>query len=97
MRDEPIRILEIGVKKGSSLRMWKNYFRNGLIYGLDIDPNCKMYEEDRISIEIGIQDDPEFLCGCFGGTDKFDVINDDGSHVNRHMTRIVRAPLQRAA
>jgi hypothetical protein len=65
--------------------MWKSYFRNGSIYGVDIDPNCKMYEEDRISIEIGSQDDPEFLCHCFGGIDQFDVVIDDGSHVNRHM------------
>jgi hypothetical protein len=85
MRDEPIRILEIGVRKGSSLRMWKSYFRNGSIYGLDINPDCKRYEEDRISIEIGSQDDPEFLSHCFAGIDNFDVIIDDGSHVNRHM------------
>jgi hypothetical protein len=85
IRDEPIRILEIGVKEGSSLRMWKSYFRNGLIYDLDINPDSKTHEEDRISIEIGSQDDSEFLCRSFGGTDKFDVIIDDGSHVNRHM------------
>jgi hypothetical protein len=85
IRDESIRILEIGVKEGSSLRMWKSYFRNGLIYGLDINPDCKTHEEDRVSIEIGSQGDPEFLCRCFASTDKFDVIIDDGSHVNRHM------------
>ena len=85
MRDKPIRVLEIGVKKGSSLRMWKGYFRNALIYGIDVDPVCKSHEEDRIRIEIGSQGDPEFLRRCFGGTYQFDIIIDDGSHVNRHM------------
>jgi hypothetical protein len=85
LRDESISVLEIGVKEGCSLRMWKNYFRNSLIYGFDIDPACKTHEEDRISIEIGSQDDPEFLRRCFRDTDKFNVIIDDGSHINRHL------------
>ena len=39
--------IEIGVKNGASLRMWKDYFPNATIYGIDIDPRCKQFAEDR--------------------------------------------------
>ncbi|MEE8114112.1 MAG: class I SAM-dependent methyltransferase, partial [Nitrososphaerales archaeon] len=35
-RDAPLKILEIGTNKGSSLRMWTEYFPNAQVYGLDI-------------------------------------------------------------
>ena len=82
LRDKNISVLEIGVRDGASLRMWKSYFRNAQIYGIDIDPRCKSFEEERIQIEIGSQDDVEFLDSCFGKDTKFDVIIDDGSHIN---------------
>ena len=82
-RDKDISVLEIGVKDGASLRTWRAYFGNAKIYGIDIDPRCKHFEEDRIRIDIGSQDDPEFLNNCFGPDVNFDIIIDDASHVNR--------------
>ncbi len=80
-REKPIRMLEIGIYKGGSLQMWKNYFGNeAVIVGIDIDENCKQYEEDNIYVCIGSQDDADFLkkvCEKYGA---FDIILDDGSH-----------------
>jgi hypothetical protein len=81
-RKKRISILEIGVKDGASLRTWKSYFKRGDIHGIDIDPRCKAFEEKRIQIEIGSQDDVGFLENCFGGNKGFDIIIDDGSHIN---------------
>lgn len=36
IRDNNIKLLEIGVFYGSSLKMWEQYFKNGIIYGADI-------------------------------------------------------------
>jgi len=44
-------VLEIGVFRGNSLRMWKDYFFNAIIYGIDIDKNCN-FTEERIKILI---------------------------------------------
>ena len=81
-RNKNISILEIGVRSGDSIRIWKSYFKFGEIYGIDIDPGSKAFEEKRIKIEIGSQDNISFLQTCFGEKTKFDIIIDDGSHVN---------------
>lgn len=83
MRDKKITVFELGVRDGSSLRMWKEYFPNAQIIGLDIDENCKRFEEDRIKIYIGSQNDADLaklIVKESGGG--FDVICEDASHVN---------------
>ena len=76
-----VKILEIGVQNGGSLQMWKEYFgKKSIIVGIDIDPNCK-YEEDQITIEIGNQSDLLFLENIHNKYGNFDIIIDDGSHI----------------
>lgn len=82
LRDDFLMIMEIGVLKGQSLRMWKEYFYYSHILGIDILPECKQYEEDRIKIEIGSQTDGEFLDRLGYAYAPFNIIIDDGSHIN---------------
>ena len=49
-KQETFNLLELGVYMGSSERMWKEYFPHAQIYGVDIDPGCHVYEEERIHI-----------------------------------------------
>ena len=80
-RDKSINFLEIGVQGGGSLQMWKKYFgTNSKIVGIDIGPNTK-FEEDQIFVEIGNQSDEDFLKKVIEEYGPFDVIIDDGSHV----------------
>jgi hypothetical protein len=72
------KILEIGVYQGGSIDMWKYYFGKCEIYGIDINPECKKYEEPGVTIIIGDQGSPE-LWDSFTHTD-FDIIIDDGGH-----------------
>jgi hypothetical protein len=56
-----VHILEIGVFGGGSLEMWRNYFAPKChVYGVDIEPACKSYEQERTKIFIGDQADPGF-------------------------------------
>ena len=75
-------ILEIGVKHGKSLKVWLEYFPNATVYGIDINPNCKRLESDRVKIFIGSQDDEAFLSHLTTICPSFDIIIDDGSHIN---------------
>lgn len=87
-RYKNIRMLEIGVLGGHSLKAWRDVLPNTYsIVGIDINPDCKKYEspDDGIWVEIGSQDDPEFLKRVCEKHGPFDFIIDDGSHFNAHV------------
>lgn len=81
-RCDKIKILEIGVFNGQSLKTWSEYFYNSEVVGIDIDPNCKAYEGGRIHIEIESQTNLTFLDSVCQKYGEFDLIIDDGSHIN---------------
>jgi hypothetical protein len=84
-RQDKIKILEIGVLNGGSVKTWSEYYPNAEIVGLDINPQCKQYEGGNIKIEIGSQADSNFLRSICDKYGKFDFIIDDGSHMSSHM------------
>jgi demethylmacrocin O-methyltransferase len=91
LRDKPVRVLEIGVGGymtttfgGGSLRMWRRFFTRGLVYGLDIFDKT-VADQSRVKTLIGSQNDPEYLVRMAREYGPFDVIIDDGSHVNEHV------------
>ena len=86
-RSKPLKMLEIGVFRGGSLRMWKQYFHpDSLIVGIDIDRNCQQYEiaDQQVYVRIGSQADPDFLAAVNKEFGPFDIILDDGSHKTYH-------------
>ena len=83
-RLEPIRILEIGVWDGKSLLTWKEFYPNSTVVGIDIMEECSKYTDKfkNIWVEIGSQNDIEFLREVICKWGPFDIIIDDGSHLN---------------
>ena len=79
-RDKPINILEIGILDGGSLQIWEKYFPKANIFAIDIDPECKQYETDRIKIFIGDQADKNFLRNVKAKVPQIDILIDDGGH-----------------
>ena len=96
LRRRRLNVLEIGVGGyndldcgGQSLRMWKAFFRNSQIVGIDIEDKTRL-REHRIDIRQCDQADSEALIQLsseFGG---FDIIVDDGSHLNHHVIETFR-------
>jgi hypothetical protein len=81
--DEPIKLLELGILKGGSLLLWRDYFDKGVIVGLDINPVSIHGDSSRIFVYQGHQEDPTFLdrIASERAPDGFDIIIDDASHV----------------
>lgn len=83
-RHKELVVVEIGVFRGGSLQMWKNYFGDrAKIYGVDINPDCKRFEEDNIEILIGSQSDRRFLKEMVRKIPRIDILIDDGGHEMR--------------
>lgn len=80
-RDEPCTVLEFGVNQGGSLEMWKHYFHDDTrIIGVDIDERCRQFAGGNVTIEIGDQEDREFLRSLVDEHGPFDVVIEDGGH-----------------
>jgi 23S rRNA U2552 (ribose-2'-O)-methylase RlmE/FtsJ len=80
-RGTDVNILEIGIYSGGSLSMWREYFgHKAAIYGVDIEPSCRIYERDGIKVFIGDQGDREFWKKVCRDIPKLDIVIDDASH-----------------
>jgi 23S rRNA U2552 (ribose-2'-O)-methylase RlmE/FtsJ len=83
VRRLPIKLLEIGIGSGPSLRMWYDYFPFAKIYAIDIVP-CRQYDNDKVSTFVADQAQPETLRRIASSIGGIDIIVDDGSHVCEH-------------
>ena len=87
MKEQPIRILEVGIFKGTSMKSWYEYLPNADLYGIDIFTRLKpedvqILKKDRIhwiqadSMDNSVQDK---IIETWDDV-KFDIIIDDGLH-----------------
>jgi demethylmacrocin O-methyltransferase len=90
-REQRVNLLEIGVggydnpdQGGESLRMWRAYFRRGLIYGLDLHDKS-LLDSPRIETLRGDQGDPQALTEIASEIGPLDIVIDDGSHLSDHV------------
>lgn len=97
LKSKRLNVLEIGVggyensgHGGESLRMWKAYFRNSRIVGVDLNDKTR-FRERRIDIRQFNQTDSEALLRLSREYGGFDIIIDDGSHLNEHVIKTFRA------
>jgi demethylmacrocin O-methyltransferase len=89
-RDQPVRVLEIGIGGfaadlgGGSLRMWKRLFHRGTIFGLDLFDKSAL-DQQRLTTLVGDQGDADALVAIARRYGPFDIVIDDGSHENAHV------------
>ena len=83
IRNENIKILEIGVGSGPSLKIWYDYFPNAKIHAIDIG-NQSNHNNDRVVTYTGDQSSREDLLKIMEEIGEVDLIIDDGSHVISH-------------
>ena len=83
VKDNSLNVLEIGVRWGGSMLMWRDYFKNSQIYGVDIrfdqlrvdisDPRIHTIKANAYTQEvIDIFKEQKI---------KFDIILEDGEHI----------------
>lgn len=87
--NKDIKLLELGIYRGGSLLLWRDYFPKGTIVGIDINVPKDFPKEERISLFEGSQTDYNFLSKVANemAPNGFDVIIDDASHVGEYTKR----------
>lgn len=89
-RDQPIRLLEIGVQNGGSLELWGQLFSHAeKIIGCDIDIKCAQLSFDHPNIAVvgaNVNTD-EAEQAISAQSPHFDLIIDDGSHQSSDIVR----------
>ena len=83
-KEKEINILEIGVDKGESLKIWRQYFSKAKICGIDI--NDIKYKIDGVDIIKADQTNVKDLASVCKKYKSFDIIIDDGGH---HSNQII--------
>jgi hypothetical protein len=78
-------ILEIGIDRGGSIKLWSEYFTNAIIYGLDIMDINDVWDgiknKNNIILYTSLNAyDPIFVNNIFMNKIKFDFMLDDGPH-----------------
>ena len=84
-RESVRRVLEVGVNAGSSLRMWEEYFPAAEVIGFDIRTEV-LFTAGRIrcyQADQGVRQSLQAAVAAAGGG-LFDLIIDDGSHLDDH-------------
>jgi hypothetical protein len=82
-REQRMRMLEIGLYNGGSLRMWRDYLPNTVLHGIDIDARTLAYQDEVPNSQVRLVDQGdagalERFVAELGGN--YDFILDDGGH-----------------
>ena len=95
-KETAVKVLEIGIHKGGSIKMWDDFFINADVYAVDILPKERMWEEllNKESIHLYNSEDAynsgfvqnEFIDNEF----QFDMMLDDGPHTLQSMIQFIK-------
>ncbi len=94
LRNGPFALLELGVWKGDSLKMWRDCLPQATIVGVDlIVPDPPLELGPRVSVIQGSQSDAGLLTRVRNelAPNGFDVIIDDASHIGEHSAGSLQA------
>ncbi len=79
LREKPLTLLEIGVGRGASIRMWRRYFTNAKLFAVESETRRGRWFLGA-KVMVGRQEDREFLKQVAEHTGPLDILIDDGSH-----------------
>jgi len=71
------KVLEIGVHTGGSIKLWRDYFVDAVIYGLDVSDCDSIKNQDRIVDIVGDAYGSDVISSL---PSDFDIVIDDGPH-----------------
>lgn len=93
-RNNEINLLEVGIYKGGSVKLWSDYFPKANIYACDIEDNIKIPEikkNERIKLDFKQNAyDLQYVNDKYISNNiQFDILIDDGPHTLDSMKQFI--------
>jgi hypothetical protein len=95
-KESALNVLEIGICKGGSIKLWNDFFTNATVYGLDTMTIDDVWEEIRnndtikLYTSINAYDEEFFISNFLHKETKFDLLLDDGPHTLESMIQFIK-------
>lgn len=95
-RETAKNVLEIGILRGGSIKLWDDFFTHARVYGLDISSIDGVWDElinkEKITLltSIDAYDNTFFIEQFINKNMKFDFMLDDGPHTLESMKQFIR-------
>ena len=89
-------VLEVGIWRGGSIKLWSDFFTNANVYGLDIMHIDNVWEEIKNNEKIILHtssdayDNDFFINNFLNKNIKFDFMLDDGPHTLESMKQFIK-------
>jgi hypothetical protein len=89
-------VLEIGIYAGGSIKLWSDYFKNAIVYGLDIMNINEVWEDIKHNEKIILHTSTDaydydfFITNLLNKNIKFDFMLDDGPHTLESMKQFIK-------
>jgi hypothetical protein len=95
-KDNAKNVLEIGISQGGSIKLWRDFFINATIHGIDIMPFDEVWEgilgDDRIVLYTSTDayNTDVFTTQFLNKNVKCDIVLDDGPHTLESMKTFIK-------
>jgi cephalosporin hydroxylase len=95
-KETATNVLEVGIDRGGSIKLWSNFFVNSTVYGVDIMHIDNVWDEIKnkeniiLYTSINAYDNDFFEINFLNKNIKFDFIIDDGSHLLKDMKQFIK-------
>jgi hypothetical protein len=84
IKDSVTNILEIGIHAGDSMMLWRDFFTNATVYGIDVNFCARVHNQNRI-VDI-YKNAYDISVSSQFSKNQFDIIIDDGPHTLETMS-----------
>lgn len=93
-KESATHVLEVGIQGGGSIKLWKDFFPNATVVGVDVMKKEGIWDEihhDRIQLYTESDAyNTDFFVSTFLDKARFDFLLDDGPHTLDSMVRFIQ-------
>jgi hypothetical protein len=95
-KDTAKNVLEVGIHRGGSIKLWNDFFPNATVYGLDINNSDSVWEEINNKEKIILYTSTDaynndiFTTNFLDKNIKCDFMLDDGPHTLESMKKFIK-------